>query len=211
MHRTSWRDAVLLIASARCASAGEVWSWHALDATIVKTSRAEITLHGRLRTGRDFATLQQGRTGVITRFAIPRHISLIGGYYYGKEEDAAEDWRNLHRVFGGLEAPLYRARGMAIDTRALVERFFVPDSPEFTRYRHRFRLNTAGAIGPYLSSEWFFDAKGYLSSRNGAGIRWRFSPAATLEFGYLYDARRSAIGEPRHVVVTQLRIDPLWR
>lgn len=211
MRRTLRRAALLLLAAAPYLPAGEVWSWHAVDLTVLKSSRAEVVLHGRLRTGRDFTTVQQGRTGVISRFAMPRRVSLIGGYYYGREEDSAEDWRNLHRVFGGLETLVYRTGGIAVDTRGLVERFFVPDRGQFTRYRHRFRLGTQKPLGPYLSSEWFFDADGYLSSRNGAGLRWRFSRAATVEFGYLYDARRSTVGEPRHVVVTQFRIDPFLR
>ena len=98
-----------------------------LTLTVLKTSIAEVILHGRLRIGR--GTLQQGRTGVITRFRIPGDATLIGGYYYGKEEDGAEDWRNFHRLFIGIEVPLYRGLGLRLDTRGIVERFFVVDSP----------------------------------------------------------------------------------
>lgn len=171
--------------------------------------KSEVILHGRLRIGE--GTLQQGRAGVIAKFAIPRNAALIGGYYYGKEEDSAQDWRNSHRLFIGIEAPLHPGRGLRLDTRGIVERFFVADSPEFTRYRHRIRLRSERRLGPYITSEWFFDAKGYLSSRNGAGVRWRYADPVTFEFGYLYDARRSTVGEPRHVIVTQVTFDRLWR
>jgi hypothetical protein len=170
-----------------------------------------VILHGRLRTGNDFSTLQQGRTGAIVRFGLPGSSTLIGGYYYGKEEDSAEDWQNLHRIFGGVEVPVLRRRGISVDTRGIVERFFVPDRQQFTRYRHRLRLRTDRRIGPYVSSEWFFAADGYLSGRYGAGICWRCAESGTLEFGYLYDARRPTIGEPRHVIVTQFTLDRLWR
>ncbi|MCL5098903.1 MAG: DUF2490 domain-containing protein [Candidatus Omnitrophica bacterium] len=193
------------------AVAGEVWSWHTVDVSVVKTSRAEVILHGRLRTGNSFGTPQQGRVGVISKLPFPSIGSLVGGYYYGKEEDSSDEWQNKHRIFGGLEVPVYGGHGVAIDTRGLVERFFVPDSPAFNRYRQRFRLRTDGRLGPYLSTEWFFDANGYLSSRHGAGLRWRCAESVTLEFGYLYDARRANIGEPRHVIVTQFTLDRLWR
>lgn len=100
----------VLLASEGRALAGEVWSWHAVDVTILKTSRAEVLLHGRLRTGRTFGTLQQGRTGAIAKFGLPVSGVLIGGYYYGKEEDSAQDWQNLHRIFGGVEVPVFRSR-----------------------------------------------------------------------------------------------------
>ena len=203
--------ATLLAGADTCAFAGEIWSWHAVDATVLKTSKAEVALHGRLRTGRNLGTPQQGRAGVIAKFGIPRNVTLIGGYYYGKEEDSAEDWRNFHRVFTGIETPLYRSQGLRLDTRGIVERFFVVDRPQFSRYRHRIRLRSERRVGPYVASEWFFDANGYLSSRHGAGVRWKCGEFGSLEVGYLYDARRSIIGEPRHVIVTQFTLDRLWR
>jgi uncharacterized protein len=39
--------------------------------------------------------------------------------------------------------------------------------------RHRVRFRTDGRVGPYASTEWFFDGNGYLSGRYGAGVRWR--------------------------------------
>jgi Protein of unknown function (DUF2490) len=200
----------ILLAGAERAGAGEVWSWHALDVTVLKTPLAEVTLHGRLRTGRSVGTPQQGRAGVITKFGVLRNVTLIAGYYYGKEEDSAEEWQNFHRVFTGVEVPVFRKRALSADTRGVVERFFVVDGPQFSRYRHRVRLRTNGRVGPYLSSEWFFVRNGYLSGRYGAGVRWRCSDASSLEIGYLYDARRQTIGEPRHVIVTQFNLGRLW-
>ena len=136
---------------------------------------------------------------------------MIGGYYYGKEEDSAEDWRNFHRLFIGIEVPLYRGLGLRLDTRGIVERFFVVDSPQFSRYRHRVRLRSERRLGPYIASEWFFDANGYLSGRYGAGVRWKYAESGAFEIGYLYDARRPTIGEPRHVIVTQVTLDRLWK
>jgi len=197
---------VLLLACER-GFAGELWSWHTFDVTAVKTSGAEVILHGRLRTGRSFGTLQQGRAGAVAKFRLNKTGTLIGGYYYGKEEDSAEDWRNSHRVFGGMEVPIYRGRGVVVETRGLVERFFAEERPQYSRYRHRVRVQTTRRIGPYVSSEWFFDADGYLSGRYSGGLRWRSVGSRVVEIGYLYDARRAGIGEPRHVIVTQLTFD----
>ena len=184
------------------AFAGEIWSWHAVDATVLNTSKTAVTLHGRLRLGR--GTVQQGRAGVIAKIDILRGAILIGGYYYGKEEDSAEDWRNFHRLFIGMEMPFLRSHGLRLDTRGIVERFFVADRQQFSRYRHRIRLRTERRLGPYVSSEWFFDADGYLSGRYGAGVRWKYAESVAFEIGYLYDVRRQGIGEPRHVIVTQV-------
>jgi len=181
----------VLLAGAEQAAAGELWAWHALDATILKTASTEVTLRGRLRIGR--GTVQQGRAGVITKTGIPRRATLIGGYYYGKEEDSAEDWRNFHRLFIGMETPLLRSHGLRLDTRGIVERFFVADRPQFSRSRHRIRLRTERRLGPYIASEWFFDADGYLSGRYGAGVRWKYAESGALETGYRYDGRRRVL------------------
>ena len=107
--------------------------------------------------------------------------------------------------------PLHRSHGLRLDTRGIVERLFVVDRPQFSRYRHRIRLSSERRVGAYFTSEWFFDANGYLSSRHGAGVRWKCSEWGALEIGYLYDARRPGIGEPRHVIVTQVTLDRLWK
>ena len=67
---------MISLAGVEQVNAGEVWSWHALDVTVLNTRMAEVTLHGRLRTGRSFGTVQQGRGGVITKFGCSpaRHV-----------------------------------------------------------------------------------------------------------------------------------------
>jgi hypothetical protein len=209
----SWRPlyaVTLLLGGVVPCWAGEVWSWHSFDATILKTSTAEVALHARLRSGRSLGHLQQGRSGVIAKFGLRPNVTLIAGYYYGKEEDSAEEWRNFHRVFTGVEVPLYRGSRLRVDTRGVVEHFVPVDLPQFSRYRHRFRVRSERRIGPYVGGEWFFIAQGYLSSRYTFGVRWKCAELVAVEVGYLYDARRASIGEPRHVIVTQFTFDRLW-
>src|SRR5690242_14610806 len=75
--RALWTLAMVLASSER-AAAGEVWSWHSIDVSVLKTSKAEVIVHARLRTGNSFGTLQQGRTGVIGKF--PQRHRRPGGW-----------------------------------------------------------------------------------------------------------------------------------
>lgn len=200
---------IALLIAPEAAFCGELWSWHAFDTKLLKTSRVELTVHSRFRTRRDFGNLQQGRAGGVAKVQTFKPITAIGGYYYGKEEDSAEDWRNFHRVFAGAEVPIYRLGAVRVATRGLIERFLVVERPGFSRYRHRIRMETSRALGPYVASEWFFDAGGWLSGRYAAGLRWRSNDWSSIEVGYLYDQRRPSVGEPRHVIVTQFTIERL--
>ena len=186
--------------------AGEFWSWHGFDFVPVRNARFEWTVHTRVRSRA--GEFQQGRSGTLLKWqALPR-IAPIVGYYYGKEEDSAEEFRDFHRLFGGAEVNILRQGGWTLMTRGLVERFFREDRSGLTRYRHRFRLVTARKIGPYLQSELFFDRDGYLSGRHSGGVRWQTASWVVVEAGYLYDHRRFSIGEPRHVLVTSMTFAP---
>jgi hypothetical protein len=188
------------------ATAGEIWSWHEFELIPVHTSRVEWTLHTRLRT--QLGGFQQGRTGTILNVTLHPRVGAIGGYYYGKEEDSLDEFRNFHRLFTGVEIPLYESRRTSVITRALVEQFIRSAEPDFTRYRHRVRVGIGERLGPYMQGEWFFDGEGFLSARYSAGVHWRQSRWAMLEAGYLYDRRRRAIGPARHALVTTFIIEP---
>jgi hypothetical protein len=203
--------AIALTISQDRLSAQQFWSWHAFDANVIDAPKLRATLHTRIRTGRPFGEFQQGRTGALLRWTAHPRVGLITGYYYGKEEDSTEEWRNFHRIFAGAEATVRRSSSYALSTRALLERFIPGDLPAFHRYRHRLRLTTPRRLGPYLASEVFIDRSGFLSIRNAAGIQWRVNPAWAVEIGYLHDKRRAAIGDSRHVVVTSLTFSPFRR
>ncbi len=197
--------AAVLLSAGRLA-AQEAWSWHSVDFGLLKARGFEWALHTRLRTRE--GELQQGRSGTILRFTPRSRITVIGGYYYGREEDTREEWQNSHRVFAGAETRVYRQGTLSVASRALVERFATGDRPSFTRFRYRIRASTDLRIGPYTSGEWFWDAKGYLAGRYQGGVRWRGSKWASLEFGYIYDARSSQLGPSRHGAVTHLLLKP---
>lgn len=186
--------------------AQEIWSWHSVDFALLRARGVEWTLHTRLRTRE--GDLQQGRSGTVLRFTPKSRVTVIGGYYYGREEDTREEWQNSHRTFAGAEARMYRRDAVSVAYRGLVERFVTGSRPSFNRFRHRIRLSTSHRIGPYTSGEWFWDAKGYLAGRYQGGVRWRRSKWASVELGYMYDARSPHLGPSRHGVVTQLLLEP---
>lgn len=200
------RFIIVVLHAAGTLAAQELWSWHSVDFALFKSRGVEWGLHTRLRTRE--GDLQQGRSGTILRFTPRSRATVMGGYYYGREEDTRQEWQNSHRVFVGAEARLYRRGVISVASRGLVERFATGAKPGFNRFRYRIRLSTNQRIGPYTSSEWFWDAKGYLAGRYQGGLRWRGSRWATVEFGYMYDARSSHLGPSRHGVVTQLFLGP---
>lgn len=206
MNSGSLRFIILVLLSAGTLAAQELWSWHSIDFALLKARGVEWGLHTRLRTRE--GELQQGRSGTILRFTPRSRITVIGGYYYGREEDTREEWQNSHRVFAGAEVRVYRRGAGSVASRGLVERFVTSARPSFNRFRHRTRLSTDYRIGPYTSGEWFWDAKGYLAARYQGGLRWRSSRWASVEFGYMYDARSPQLGPSRHGVVTQLLLEP---
>jgi hypothetical protein len=188
--------------------AAEIRTWHAFDVVVFGGPRLEAIAHARLRYDSVLGSLQQGRAGALARFRVRPRWTLIGGYYFGKEEDHREQWQNFHRPFAGLEASLVaRDGGVALDTRGLLERILSGSQGDFTRYRQRLRLTTDRQIGPYLATEWFFDSAGYRTSRHSAGLRWRLARRATLEAGYLLDLRRAELGGLLHVITTQVNLD----
>lgn len=198
---------LFLLVPASAVDAQELWSWHSFDFALVKTRQAELTLHNRLRTRQgDF---QQGRSGAVLKLAPHPRAALIGGYYYGREEDTREEWQTSHRLFAGAEALVYRRGAASLAYRGLVERFITGGArPAFFRFRHRTRISTNHRISPYASGEWFWDARGYLAARYQGGLRWRVSKWASVEAGYMYDARSPSLGPVRHGLVTLLQLEP---
>lgn len=199
------RLAGLVLVLAGALDAQELWSWHSADFRLFEARGFEWGLHTRLRTRE--GELQQSRSGTILRFTPRSRITFIGGYYYGRDEDTREEWQNSHRMFSGAEARVYQNGAVSVASRGLVEKFVTSARPSFTRFRYRIRLSAGRKVGPYTSGEWFWDAKGYLAGRYSGGLRWPGSGWASLEIGYMYDARSPQLGPPRHGVVTQLLLE----
>lgn len=198
------RAVALLFVAAAALCAEEVWTLHGFDFGLIRTKRIEVDLHTRFRTNEHMTNFQQGRSGAVVRWNAVRRFTAIGGYYFGQQEDGLDEWARFHRLFGGGEALVYRNERVRLTSRTLVERFVAAPVADFNRYRQRMRLSVDGKVGPYLSSEWFFDAEGYLSARHGGGVRWKWASWSWVEFGYLYDDRSPRLGPLRHMIVTQM-------
>ena len=195
---------LLVLAAQGIVLAQELWTLHGFDYGLIRTKRVEVDLHTRFRTKQQMSDFQQGRSGTILRWNAGKRFTPIAGYYYGRQEDGHDEWTNFHRVFGGGEALVCGSNRARLASRTLVERFVAASGPDFNRYRQRLRLSLDRTVGPYLSSEWFFDANGYLSARHGGGVRWKWVSWSWLEAGYLYDDRSPKLGPKRHMIVTQM-------
>jgi hypothetical protein len=190
--------------SGRLCAAEELWSLHVFDYGLIRAKRIEVDLHTRFRTNDNMTNLQQGRSGAVLRWNAHSRLTPIAGHYYGQQEDGRDEWTNFHRVFGGAEVTVFGSRQAPLASRTLVERFIAAPGLDFNRYRQRLRWSVNRKAGPFVSTEWFIDAKGYLSARHGGGVRWQYRPWAWLEFGYLFDNRSPKLGPKRHMIVTQM-------
>jgi hypothetical protein len=182
--------------------AGEVQSQHALD-TSIKAGKWRAVLHSRARTRLESVDLYQFRVGPIVDYSLTSRVTLIGGYYFARNEREFRLWSTTHRPFvGGAFATQYRRAN--IEARSLVERFFVPGAGDFNRYRQRVLL--MDARGPYSSVEGFVDAAGLRSMRYGAG--WRIGPKSvvSIDLGYFFETRRLIEGGNRHMFLTSIHI-----
>lgn len=197
----------MALALAASTPATDLETQHAVDFGFQARANLEITLHTRFRVQPRDLDRHQVRAGPILIWAVRPRLALIGGYYYYAQSDPVDrDYVKGHRFFGGVEAPLWSRGRLRFDQRALVERSAIAGPADFNRYRFRSRLMLRGAVSPYSFHEFFFDARGWRSDRNGGAIRWSPRRPVTLDFGYFYERRRADVGPERHVWFTSLNV-----
>jgi hypothetical protein len=78
---------------------------HVFD-TSVKHGRSELVWHFRLRRKPEGGDLFQVRTGPIFEFDVNERLTLIGGYYFTREQNE-DRWKTINRPFGGGEIMLW--------------------------------------------------------------------------------------------------------
>ena len=196
---------VLFVAMVFPLGAASVETQHALDATLPLNPRLELLLHSRIRTQPGGLGFYQVRAGPILSWDATKRIALLGGYYYAQQERRIDrDFIGGHRFFGGAEFAVVEKRRVSFDQRVLVERFQPDAAPDFSRYRLRSRLSAKGAVAPYTSNEFFFDALGWRSNRYSLGIRWSQFKALQIDLGYFYEHRRLEVGPARHMWLTSI-------
>jgi hypothetical protein len=201
-------SAVLPVA-ARRSSAAETWSWNTAEFRVLRTSRWQASGLFQLRTGNGLGVLRQKRAGANTRLRIGERIDLLANYNCQRDKGDLTGWWTTHRLQGGVEASVLRKGRVAVNARGLLDRIMPQSAPDFNRYRARLRLSTTSRVGPYAGFECLFLRTGLTSVRYAAGLRWRATRDCALEGGYLYDARRTAVGPSRHVIETRLTFDGL--
>jgi hypothetical protein len=182
----------------------ELQTQHVFESS-AKMGPLEPLLHFRIRTTPQGGGLAQIRTGPILNFDVHDRVTLIGGYYFIREQEE-RSWTTTHRWFGGAEVAVWK-RGIEVDARSLLERFVVVSAPDYTRFRNRVRISPPGTTAPYVSVEASFDADGLRSMRYSAGIRRTIVEELIVDIGYFYENRRPGASPDRHVIGTTIH----WR
>jgi hypothetical protein len=211
-----WIPSVLQLAGSGLLFAGilnaEIQTQHVFD-TSLKHDQFELLWHFRVRTKPEGGGLFQLRTGPILEFDLNERITLIGGYYFTRQENE-QHWITANRPFAGGEIELWD-RAIEVDWRSLVERVVISHEPDYFRFRNRFRISPPGTTAPYVGVEFFVDAKGLRSTRYLAGVRRTLAKDYTIDFGYFFEDRRPAPAGERHMFSTSFhwrnksrRIDP---
>jgi len=175
---------------------------HAFELTLPLREKLSLNLHSRVRTEPATIGYYQIRFGPIVTYRWKSKLSLIGGYYSGRQQAEDGDFVGGHRWFGGGESMLRRRPRWELDTRGLIERFGPRNADDFTRYRGRIRWAARGKIAPFGSQELLADPKGFRSVRLAAGLRFQFSEQVHAEVGYFFEPRRSDVGPHRHMWTT---------
>ncbi len=187
------------------AAAADPETQHAFDVTLPLKPNLDLILHTRLRTQPGGLGFYQVRAGPIFSWKASGRLALLAGYYHARQEGEADrGFIAGHRLFGGAEVAVASNRRLALDQRALAERFLPGAGPDFNRYRLRNRLSVNAPLSPYASQEFFLDARGWRSVRHSAGVRWSPLRGVQFDLGYLYEHRRPDAGGNRHLWLTSL-------
>lgn len=188
-----------LLLSIAAPTHAQVWNWHYVDFTALRTGPVDWIAHWRAEIhGTDWT---QVRIGVRARFPLPRKTDWTTGYYYIRDKRSPHLWNTTHRVFAGIETSIADHGAAQFRFRSWTE-YMMPDvPPNFFRFRERLLFRTTGSAGPFVSTEIFFDnQRGYRESRYNAGIHWNMG-WVSAEVGYLYSSR-PAPALSRHVIST---------
>jgi hypothetical protein len=190
---------------------GETQTQHAFDSSIA-VGPFEPLWHFRVRTKPQGGGLFRVRTGPIFEWDLNERVTVIGGYYFTREQ-TQRSWATTHRPFGGSELALW-TRSIEVDWRSLLERFAEAGEPDYFRFRNRFRVSPPGATAPYAGVEMFVDADGVRSTRYSVGVR-RTIGELIIDLGYFFENRRPTPAGERHMFSTSFhwrnktrRIDP---
>ncbi len=191
---------MLFFLSVAAPTHAQVWNWHYIDFTALRTGRVEWIAHWRAEIHGTNWT--QVRVGARARFPLTHKMDWTTGYYYIRDNPVPRISITTHRVFAGIETTIAERGAAQFRFRSWAE-YMMPDLlPDFFRFRERLVFRTTGNVGPFVSTEVFFDNhRGYRESRYSAGIRWNMG-WVTAEVGYLYSNRAARIGPSRNVIST---------
>ncbi|MBM3758831.1 MAG: DUF2490 domain-containing protein [Acidobacteria bacterium] len=194
------------------AGATELFSWHTMDTTLIQKGRFELSSHHRTRTRQELTYLDQSRVGAIGRWTARPKLVVLAGYYFQPQQLRDDLWTRGHRVWGGVEAPLWSKPGHLVSGRLLMERHLSTGRADYFRYRTSLRYVAGkGRVRPFIQNEVLAAWPGFHSTRNSGGVMMRLNDQLSLDVSYLYDVRRTFWGGDRQSVVTSMKWTPRWR
>jgi hypothetical protein len=183
--------------------AADFVSQHLLEVLLEPASKVEWTVLTRVRAQQNSTDLYQARLGTYADFAVHPRFSLTAGYLFTEEEEDSSQWESDHRLYGGVTVPLTQA----LETRGRVERF-LGSGTGYTRYRQRFLYELRTRLQPYVSAEAFLDAHGLHTTRWGVGIQPKVIQSLEVDFGYIFDDRKTSLGGQRHFITSSFTWQP---
>jgi hypothetical protein len=183
-------------------SAADFLSQHLLEVLLEPAPGVEWTILTRARAQRNSTDLYQARVGTYADFAVHPRFSLTAGFLFTEEENDTSSWESVHRLYGSVNIPLTQA----LETRGRVERF-LGSGTGYTRYRQRFLYEFKTRLQPYISLEAFLDAHGLQTTRWGVGIQRKVMQSLEVDFGYIFDDRKTSLGGQRHFITSSFT----WR
>lgn len=170
---------------------------HVVQGDIDLTKRFTLQVHTRVRTNDRFGDYFQSRGGPIGFFRLTKRVSLVGGYYFIDEEDAAGKLKNFHRFFGGAQYRLTGGRKWTLDGRTLLEQFQGLGMGNFKRGRQRLTLTLGqGKVRPFFQTEGLRQ-QGAWVGRFAGGVNVR-------NFAVGYEMRQSVHGGQMHLITTTM-------
>lgn len=147
--------------------------------------------------------------------------TLVGGGYAYVRSRTADDYSNENRIWQQIvHSRTWREDIQFVSRSRLEQRFLDTGDDMGLRYRQLLRvsrpLSALPSVSPLLWNELFINLKdtdwgaqsGFDQNRLFAGIAWRMTPDARLEFGYLNQYVRGRVQDSmNHVLSTSLLLN----
>jgi hypothetical protein len=162
------------------------------DAKGKRIDKVSATFSGVLRVGRRNLDFLDNRLGASLDFRVNRHLSLLVGAVYRKDELVENRRRFETRLnFGATFFTTWR--GFNIRDRNMFEHRFRNSRSDLDLYRQRVQISRPLKIGgkeafaPFISEEGYYDLRlhKWIQNEFFAGITRKLNPKTSIDLAYL--------------------------